>query len=285
MNRFGLILLLALPLFSMSRIECEAQAMDQLFQNKSIKERIPLPLPSVDESDIRWRKTFWRIIDVREKMNQRLYLPLEKTEGRNSLINVILSGIKTGELIAYDARNQADDFKKPMTLDEVYGQLGSGSKVIEKVNFETGETEKVTVEGSVRTDEIYQYMIKEVWYLDKRTSMFRCRVVGICPIREFYRDGAEETPENIQRTLVCWIHYPEARALLARSEVFNRDNQAAPFSYDDLFINRYFSSYIVKESSDLDRYIWEYKSGREAMRESEEIENKLFNFEQDLWEY
>ncbi|MFV0482995.1 MAG: gliding motility protein GldN [Bacteroidales bacterium] len=284
MNRFVLILLLTLPFLSLSRTESKAQAMDQLFQNKSIKERVPLPLPSVDESNIRWRKTFWRIVDVREKMNQRLYLPLEKTEGRNSLINVILTGIRTGELIAYDART-GEDFKKPMTLEEVNAQLGSGSQVIEKTNFETGETESVTIEGAARTDEIYQYMIKEVWYLDKRTSMFRCRVVGICPIREFYRDGAEETPENIQRTLVCWIHYPEARNLLARSEVFNQDNQAASFSYDDLFINRYFSSYIVKESSDLNRFIWEYKSGKDAMRESEEIENKLFNFEQDLWEY
>ncbi|MFV0345603.1 MAG: gliding motility protein GldN [Bacteroidales bacterium] len=285
MNRFGLIILLALPMCFLGKTEVKAQAMEQQFQNESIKERVPLPLPSVSEADIRWRRTFWRIIDVREKMNQRLYFPLERTEGRNSLINVILNGIKTGELIAYDARTSGDDFKKPMTLDEVNAQLGSGSQVIEKTNFETGETERVTIEGAARTDEIYQYMIKEVWYLDKRTSMFRCRVVGICPIREFYRDGAEETPENIQRTLVCWIHYPEARALLARSEVFNEDNQAAPFSYDDLFINRYFSSYIVKEASALDRYVWDYKSGQDAMRESEEIETKLFNYEQDLWEY
>jgi hypothetical protein len=42
----------------------------------------------------------------------------------------------------------------------------------------------------------------------------------------------------------------------------------------------------VKESNVYnDRGISQYLSGRAAMEESKRIENEIFNFEQDLWEY
>ena len=57
-------------------------------------------------------------------------------------------------------------------------------------------------------------------------------------------------------------------------------------SFDDLFIKRYFNSYVVKESNTFDnREIFQYLQGREAMLESKRIESKIFDFEQNLWEY
>ena len=57
-------------------------------------------------------------------------------------------------------------------------------------------------------------------------------------------------------------------------------------SFDDLFIKRLFHSYIVAEENVYNnRNINAYLSGKEAMLESKKIENKIFNFEQDLWEY
>jgi hypothetical protein len=57
-------------------------------------------------------------------------------------------------------------------------------------------------------------------------------------------------------------------------------------SYDDLFIKRYFNSYIVQESNVFNnRAINQYLSGKSAMLESKRIEDRIFNFEQDLWEY
>ena len=57
-------------------------------------------------------------------------------------------------------------------------------------------------------------------------------------------------------------------------------------SFDDLFIKRYFNSYIVQESNVYNtRTISQYLSGKDAMLESKRVEDKIFNFEQDLWEY
>jgi hypothetical protein len=57
-------------------------------------------------------------------------------------------------------------------------------------------------------------------------------------------------------------------------------------SFDDLFIKRFFSSYVIKESNVYNnRNISAYLVGIDAMLESKRIEKKIFNFEQDLWEY
>ena len=127
-------------------------------------------------------------------------------------------------------------------------------------------------------------MIKEEWYFDKQSSSLNVRIVGICPIREFTRDI--DQAGQVQRTKVFWVYYPEARNLLATNKVLNPYNHAQSMSFDDLFIKRFFNSYIVKESNVYNnRDISAYLSGKDAMLESKRIENDIFNFEQDLWEY
>ena len=46
-----------------------------------------------------------------------------------------------------------------------------------------------------------------------------------------------------------------------------------------------FNSTIFKESNPYDRQISDYKTGLDALLESETIKNKIFNLELDLWEY
>ncbi|MGC9355271.1 MAG: gliding motility protein GldN, partial [Mariniphaga sp.] len=103
-------------------------------------------------------------------------------------------------------------------------------------------------------------------------------------IREFVREN-EETSQ-IQRQKVFWVYYPEVRDLLATNLVLNPYNQAMSMSFDDLFIKRFFNSYVVKESNVYNnRDISAYLGGKEAMLESKRIEKEIFDFEQDLWEY
>ena len=56
-------------------------------------------------------------------------------------------------------------------------------------------------------------------------------------------------------------------------------------SFDDLFWKRMFQSYIEKESNIYDREIDTYKSGINALLESEKIKEKIFRFEHDLWSF
>lgn len=260
-----------------------AQIVNGAFKRTDIIQKKPMPLPTVREADVFWSKKLWRIVDLREKMNQRLYYPSVEIEGKVNLITLLLNGIKNGQITPYDA-SLDDDFKVPMSYEQVKVSFGAQTTQQEKIDFDTGERTTVEVQGDIRPNEIKQYMIKEEWYFDKQTSTLNVRIIGICPIREFLREG--DASGQVQRVKLFWVYYPEARPLLATNQVMNRYNPAQQMSFDDLFIKRLFNSYVVTEENVYNnRTISTYLSGKEAMLESKRIENQIFDFEQDLWEY
>ncbi|MCY4781029.1 gliding motility protein GldN [Sphingobacterium sp. UT-1RO-CII-1] len=91
---------------------------------------------------------------------------------------------------------------------------------------------------------------------------------------------------QIDPTPAFWIYFPEARHIFVNREVVNRNNDATGLSYDDVFIKRMFSSYIVKESNPEDLRIKDYvEDGLARLFESERIKKSLMDYEQDLWSY
>ncbi len=57
-------------------------------------------------------------------------------------------------------------------------------------------------------------------------------------------------------------------------------------SFDDLFMQRRFSSIIIGESNVFgNRLLTDYKLGQDVLLEAERIKNDLFIMEHDLWEY
>ena len=260
-----------------------AQIINGAYKRTDIVQKKPMPLPSVREADVFWSRKVWRIVDLREKMNLPLYYPTTEIDGRVNLIALILKGIENNQITPYDASSD-DDFKVPMTFDQVKQRFGAEARTEEKIDFDTGERTQVTVQGEIRPNDIKQYLIKEEWYFDKNNSTMNVRIVGICPIREFMREG--DTSGQVQREKLFWIYYPEARPLLSTNLVLNQYNPAQQTSFDDLFIKRSFNSYIViAENVYNNREISSYLTGKEAMLESKRIEEVIFNYEQDLWEY
>jgi gliding motility associated protien GldN len=275
----GILLLFVAGTVSQS----DAQVINSAFQSNDIRQKKPMPLPSVREADVFWSKKIWRIIDLREKMNLSLYFPTMEMDGRVNLISLLLEGIKSGQITPFDARLD-DDFKVPMTYEQVQDAFGADASTEETIDFDTGERKTVVIQGEIRPTEIKQYMVKEEWYFDKQASSLNVRIIGICPIREYVRDN--DPSGEVQRQKVFWVYYPEVRNLLATNLVLNPYNEAQSMSFDDLFIKRFFSSYIIKESNVFNnRDISAYVTGRDAMLESKRVEDQIFNFEQDLWEY
>ena len=87
-------------------------------------------------------------------------------------------------------------------------------------------------------------------------------------------------------TPAFWIYFPEARHVFVNKEVINRKSDATGLSYDDVFIKRIFTSYIVKQSNSEDLRIKDYiKEEFDRLLESERIKKVLMDYEQDLWSY
>jgi len=270
-------------ILALSGKHSQAQIVNGAFKRTDIIQKKPMPLPSVREADVFWSQKIWRIIDLREKINIPLFYPTTEIEGRMNLISLLLDGIENGQITPYDA-SLDDDFKVPMSFEQVKASFGAEATQEEKIDFDTGERTMVTIQGEMRPNDIKQYLIKEEWYFDKQNSTLNVRIIGICPIREFVRPG--DSPDQVQRQKLFWIYYPEARPLLSTNLVLNPYNSAQQVSFDDLFIKRTFNSYIVEEENVYNnRGISAYLTGKNAMLESKRIENKIFDFEQDLWEY
>lgn len=91
---------------------------------------------------------------------------------------------------------------------------------------------------------------------------------------------------QVDATPAFWIYFPEARHIFVNKEVVNRNNDATGLSYDDIFIKRLFSSYIVKQSNSEDLRIKDYiQNDLDRLLESERIKKALMDYEQDLWSY
>ncbi len=271
-------------LFGATQQETKAQIIDGAYKRTDVYNRKPTPMPYIREADVMWRKKVWRIIDLREKINQPLYFPTKEVDGRYNLVNLMIQGVKDGKLTAYDAKND-DEFKVPMTFEQVKEAFGATTRTRKVRNVDTGELQDKVVAGEIRSEEVKQFMVKEEWYFDKQTSTMNVRVIGICPIQEFYRDE-DTNQEQVQRRQVFWIYFPEAREIMAANEVFNPQNTARNLSFDDIFLKRKFNSYIVKEENIYNnREISQYLGSKDAMLESKRIENSIFDYEQNLWEY
>lgn len=251
---------------------------DGVYVKENIPGKRPVPYRTLREADIMWNKKIWQIIDTREKMNHPFYYPLVDMDDRKSLISLLIYGINNEGLTTY----RDDEFKELMTRDEVYESFDALPDTQQVANPNTGVLEQRVIEGEIRYNEVYQYEIKEQWYFDKKHSAMRVRILGICPVRRYMN---EETGQIIKRR-TFWIYFPEARPLFASQEVFNRGNDAQRISFDDIFFQRRFSSFIVRETNVYDnREVVNYMQGINTLLEAERIKKELFAMEHDLWEF
>ena len=254
-----------------------------IYSKNNIKNEKPIPYAHIREADVMFSKLVWRVINLREKMNQPLYYPAQKSDDRYSLIDLLMLGIENEGLMAFDTED--DEFTTPLTFEDIKTKFGVGVKTVNQRNRTTGEMEEKQVATSMSTSEVTKYLVKEQWIFDKQSSTLQVRIIGLCPIREYVKEGDSEL-DGLRKKKMFWIYFPDARELLATHEVFNPYNDARRYSFDDLFMKRRFSSYITQVSNVHDnRPIDSYSLGLQTMLESEKIKNDIMNMESDFWEY
>ncbi|HEY8365647.1 MAG TPA: gliding motility protein GldN [Bacteroidia bacterium] len=274
------IILLGATLTSLSASAQVLEPRDQIYDKVTTPTRRITPYTEIREADVMWQRRIWRVMDLREKMNQTFYYPFEVTNGRSNLITIIKNSLEAGELRAYDPFY--DDFTVPYTAQQA---LSIGSDTTFYTDYRPYEPYEEYDTFRINTldySSIKKFYIKEDWVFDKARSVMEVRILGICPVREVRDQNGEYRGEQP----MYWIYFPELRTIIANEEMYNRYNNIAnQLTYDDAFMKRMFSSYIYKEDNVYDRKISDYmKNGLEALLESEDIKDKMRNYEHDLWE-
>ena len=162
---------------------------------------------------------------------------------------------------------------------------------------------------------ITAYNIKEDWYFDKNRSKLERRIIAIAPVGrynadpEFNKDGYLDRVQNfvfvnkngalvnsegiaidlktakIVEKEIFWLYFDELRNVLIKYYVYNDKSDAQFDSFDDLFIQRRFSSTAYKTSDKFDREIEDYKFGVDRLYEAERIKEEIRKWEQDIWNY
>ncbi|MDR1405844.1 MAG: gliding motility protein GldN [Prevotellaceae bacterium] len=267
----------------------QSLVMDGAFYRDILQEKEPIPYPPTRESDVMWARKIWRIIDLREKINYPLYYPTEVLQGRKSLVQALVQAIQSGNITAYDT--DSDEFTTVLDPKTLISRFNAADRKQVRPKMDgTGDT-TVIIRGQINWSEVQELLIKEEWFFDTRYSQMFVRIIGICPIRVYHRqlrtaDGEDEEGEKVKARLF-WVYYPEIRKTLANTLCFTGENEISQMSFDDLFLKRFFNSHIVAEANNQNnRLISTYtRNDFEMMLESENIKEKLFNFEQDLWEY
>jgi len=275
---------IAIVLLSASNLVLHAQVLeapprDGVYDRTVISQVQPIPYPYLREADVIWTKRVWRVIDMREKMNQPFYFPEQPQNQWKSFIEILKEGIKEGTIQAYSGTD--DLFQLPITYKELMD--GLEQKTTQRLQRPDGtEFDTVLFKQFYSTD-VKRIRVKEDWYFDKQRSVLEVRILGICPVMEKF--GENDTVSHGDRPLF-WVYFPDCRNLFARNEQFNlRNGVAGRLTYDDVFMKRIFSSYIYKEENVYNRSINDYATGVDALLESERAKNKILEFESSLWEY
>ncbi len=262
--------------------EQQSPSTDVYKKETIVPEKKPVPYPYVREADVMWAKDVWRTIDLRQRMNFPLRYPIEgKMSGgdRYSLFGLIMEGIKTEEITPYEYVPNVgwkDPFSKLTTLPAIYDLTGGDSIV----------NDDGSVEVLQGTSYVWQFMVQEQWFFDKKHSVMKVRIIALAPVYyNLFDDFGQRLPQPT-KSIPFIVHFPQCRRLFATNAVYNANNDAQSISFDDLFFQRRFSSTIMAESNVYgNRALAQYKTGQDILLEADKIKNDLFIMEHDLWEY
>ena len=257
-----------------------------LYRQEVLRKQEAISLPYVRGDDVVWELTIWRTIDLREKFNQFFYFPTEPEgiEGRKCLARVIWDAVVANEIPIYED----DEFKIPLDNEEYVARYTKTDTVILEIadDDENYEYQTVLVPKEFTSEEILQVKLKEVWYIDKTTSRQHVRMIGMALCRDYYKEIQGER-EFMGTITLFWIPLQSTavRTLLVRNESYYEDNIAHLPSWLHILDARVYESFITKETNRMNRTISSYLTGVDALLESQRIELKLLNIDEDMWEY
>ncbi len=269
---------------------------DSLVSNKVT----PLKYGYIEDKDILKSMVVWEIIDMNDKLNQPFYHNEDGLVSQNkSLYQVLFDAINDGRI-----KEVYDDemFLTRLSPDAIQARIKNAvlsDAGINKMNENGGklteeEQKEFTNVYETKTENVKVLKIKGMWYIDRRDSQMKYRLLGIAAMGQdpatMGQYGPDGQPLASKDELIdlFWVYYPDAREVLANTIVFNSKNLASDISFDDILNARRFSTVIYKSDNGLGNGVIKDYIPRDAdaqLEESERIKAQILQMENDMWNY
>lgn len=257
---------------------------DAAFDKSFINDRTPLPYEHLRWDDALYAEKVWRELDLREKMNQPFRYRAEDDNGDQRFISILLKAVQSGQITAFSD----DRFTTPLTAAET-SQLTAGGSAdtspVRDVNDPDKIVKYVVTKAAFDPESVVKLRIKEEWVFDREASRMFVRILGIAPLKSVLNPNGTERGSSA----MFWIYYPDLRPTLAKYEVYNPKNLGmGRMTWEELFESRMFASYITKSTLDnpFNQTIKQrIKDPILGLLEGDNIKDRIFNYEQDLWSY
>lgn len=279
-------------------------------QEKSDNGINPLSLRPIHESNVMFKVTLWRRLDLMEKQNQPLFA--KGTEITKHLID----GVKAGVLEPYDndsvsTKITLEEFTRRLTkkfeggglskeeIEAGFGDEGTAAAgeddgwggggetktaTTETTSQASGSTTASSAEGyELFPSDLYIIEIKEDWIFDKQRSRqyFDIQTITIKIPSDLSSDGLEKELASFK--------YKELESFFRLNPNciwYNSANTAQHKNLADALELRLFSGRIIKKSNSQNKFLDQiYKSPKDALEKSQQLEYEMMEFENNLWEY
>lgn len=270
-----------------------AGAMAQQVSNTTASNPSARPIP---ESDILFKKTVWRKIDLREKQNKPMF-----SENRE-ITKILINAVKSGELTAY----KTDSVNTPITREEfiqnMTPQQSEGGLSEEEIAAGFGQVEEeedawgaalgdnaasgsaAPVSNEYFPKQLYLLELKENVVFDKKRSRMYHDIQTIS-----MKVPATLNPLGFEQTIASFKMSDLVRIFRNNPDLaiwYNAQNDAQHKNLADAFDLWLFSSYITKISNPGDRGLADiYGGGKKGLLAAQDAAEALIEYEYSLWSY
>ena len=200
---------------------------------KALDNDQPLEYGYVDDRDIMYSKMTWERVVLDERVNFPLYYPVDTNnigKNRRSLFDVLWSSVKKGDL-----ENIYDDsyFTAKRTIKDLQASMSKIDTLdigYEQYNADGYVDPEYIVKTDITSFHISAYLMKGLWYFDKRQAEMKYRLIGIAPAAPDVNFLDSDDEANKEPIPLFWVFYPDAREILHEAKAFNNENSK---SYKD----------------------------------------------------
>ena len=284
-----LLAFLAITVPSVAQNDKEPTADDFYISTLEHQQR-PMPFPHLRESDVVWSTMLWKTIDLNELFNQFIYYPIDNPDpsGKKSLAYVIWDAVAAGEIPIYED----DELTIPIDNIQFVARYTKPDTILLEIGYDDDDNELYqTIIRPHEFDgaEIYQYSLREAWFIGRQDTRMDSRRLAVAPLKQSYHKFANTEEEiYLGRLPLFWVpmQNPSVRRLLARYTAYTNDNNlVGQPSWDWIFLSQRYHAFITRESNIYSRAINHYLTGEDALEQADLIEDKLYDIENDIWDY